>query len=260
MRLLIIFISTIVVLSFHISCTSHKEENSDTSKELISYQTEHYDTYSSNFIEREDGSIDTTKFSIDYPVFTENWVNELIQKELFNQSKPQSLAKNFLAEYDEYYEGTEQMFTPPWEGMTKVEVTHQTPQYITLRLHNFEYTGGAHGNYYYQYLNIDVPNKKALHLKDIIDPSKEDEFKRLAEAAFREDEGLSQTDSLNEKYFFENGEFEITQNSGLEEEGLTLLYNIYEIKPYSEGVTILTLEYDKLDQILSEEAKNLIQY
>jgi len=41
---------------------------------------------------------------------------------------------------------------------------------------------------------------------------------------------------------------------------LTLLYNIYEIKPYSEGVTVLTLEYDKLDQLLSEEAKNLIQY
>ncbi|RKD13672.1 hypothetical protein BCY91_08845 [Pelobium manganitolerans] len=130
-----------------------------------------------------------------------------------------------------------------WEQ--SITVKFQDTNLIVFASESYVYTGGAHGMPSLLYSNFDLKNEKDIKLEDILIKDYKKPLTRVAESIFRKNEGLSQTDSL-ENYFFENKVFYLNDNFAVTQKGLLFTYNVYEIKSYAEGMTDLFIPYQKI--------------
>jgi hypothetical protein len=122
----------------------------------------------------------------------------------------------------------------PWVIEIEGEVMYQSSEHLSLQMVHREYLGGAHPNQWTRYVIFDRGTGRSLTLQDLTqDPAM---VQQLAERFFRQQHGLSPDADLNQAgYTFPRGEFLLTDNLGLTEEGLTFHYDAYEIAPYAMG-------------------------
>lgn len=115
---------------------------------------------------------------------------------------------------------------------------------FTAMIKDSEFMGGAHGN--------TATLVQSYSLKDgmQIDFSKRygARLNELAEEKFRAHHGLSANEPLNEAGFiFPEEGFILPDNMGYTSKGLTLIYNPYEVAPYSSGSTVLDISISDLE-------------
>jgi Protein of unknown function (DUF3298) len=116
---------------------------------------------------------------------------------------------------------------------------------LCLRLNNSEYyEGAAHGMYGVSMLTFDLNNGKKISMKDLFLPNTENALNQLGEKLFYETNG-------KEDWFFAPGEFKLTDNFGLRSDGITFIYNPYEIGPYSAGAPEVFIPYTKLSAYIN---------
>lgn len=128
-----------------------------------------------------------------------------------------------------------------WEALIDGEVTYQSPEITSIAINNYLNTGGAHGNMNISFLNFNSQTGEILQLEDYI--KNEVEFTKLAEKYFtlKVKEELDENDFNN--HFF-GDDFQLPETIGFSNEGVILLYNVYEIAPYSEGITEFTIPFE----------------
>jgi hypothetical protein len=51
--------------------------------------------------------------------------------------------------------------------------------------------------------------------------------------------------------YFDPNNFTLPENIGFDDDGLILLYNTYEIAPYSSGLTEIHIPFDEIDSLLT---------
>lgn len=156
----------------------------------------------------------------------------------------------FFNDYQEYLSFAE-MSTMPWSMETMGKVIHQSPEIWNVALENYQFTGGAHPNTHTVFLNFDLDSGQLLDWADVLADSLG--FVHLAEAAFREVWDIADDANLDEAGFFWGESFHPPANFSLEEKGLRLYYNTYEIAPYALGPTDYILPYDQLQEVLKPE-------
>ncbi|MDR2823882.1 MAG: RsiV family protein [Prevotellaceae bacterium] len=114
----------------------------------------------------------------------------------------------------------------------------------------YENSGGAHGSNYWFYFNFDLANGHWLIEKDLFSDSYEQTLTDLIKNTIIEDN--KQTNIDNGIYSLDsikpNGNFFIS------DEGITYLFNIYEIAPYHVGQTEVFLPYSKLKAIIRKDS------
>lgn len=135
-----------------------------------------------------------------------------------------------------------------WSEQTNFWVMYNDDGLVVLNHHLYSYTGGAHGNYASDYLCIDATNKKVLKLEDImlVDTAKlvpllNTETRKLY--SMKEEEPLNEYLLADELYV--PGQFYISHK------GITFVYTIYEIAPYSDGEVNLFIPYNKITDMLT---------
>ena len=149
--------------------------------------------------------------------------------------------------FEQAYRAARQAFPEeqtPWEAAVEGRVAYAGPDWISVRLEGHIFTGGAHGFTRVRYLlfdrNIPAETEPATLFRDT--PG----FTALAETAFREANGIPSDAGINSTGFmFEEGAFALPETIGLEEEGVMLLYNPYEIASYAEGPIALLIPWEK---------------
>jgi len=156
----------------------------------------------------------------------------------------------FFNDYQEYLHFSE-MSAMPWSMETMGRVIYQSPEIWNVALENYQFTGGAHPNTHTVFLNFDLDSGQLLDWSDVLTDSLG--FVHLAEAAFREVWDISDEVNLDEAGFFWGESFHPPANFSLEEEGLRLYYNTYEIAPYALGPTDFILPYEQLNRVLKPE-------
>ena len=102
---------------------------------------------------------------------------------------------------------------------------------LVYRIDYNEFTGGAHGIYMSTFLNMDLRTLSPIRLEDIF---------------------------VGEYHDTSTGDLEPTENFYLSEKGITFYYNIYEIAPYVMGPVEITLPYEIMSHLLSDEKGVLI--
>ena len=143
-------------------------------------------------------------------------------------------------------------FKQDWNISIDTEVKNKDDEIISILSSVESYLGGAHGNHWKDFLNFDARNGKVITWKDII--TDEIKFLKIAEAGFRSERKLSpNTDLEREGYFFDGGVFKLPENIGFSEQGAILIYNPYEVAPYSMGSIEFIIPWEEISIITTKQ-------
>lgn len=134
---------------------------------------------------------------------------------------------------------------------TGFEVFYNSKDFVSIVLNHYQFTGGAHGNYFAVGYNINLSDGSFLSLADIVQPGKLDLLAYECEETILE---KYQANSLFEAGLFEN-EIIISEDQDfyIIPGALVLQFDPYEIGPYAMGEITAEISFDKIKDILSED-------
>ena len=180
-----------------------------------------------------------------------NNLNTTIEKELIKAIPNSDTYKSLneaLDAFNEQYKRFSKEFaeeSQPWELYIETEIAYESEEVITIVISSYSDTGGAHGNDKIQLLNFNPKTGDLYSQSEIInDISK---FKILAESYFLKN---LESEALNISEYFFGKSFQLPENMGFSEEGLILLYNVYEIASYSQGYTEFVIPFEEASNYL----------
>lgn len=130
-----------------------------------------------------------------------------------------------------------------WEAQIDGEIMYNSPSIISLALTSYLDTGGAHGLMKITFLNIKASTGEKIAINDIINDIKA--FKHVAEPYFK--------NAISDKVVFESEleTFTLPENIGYSDEGIVLLYNAYEIAPYSTGIIEFVIPFNEIESYIN---------
>jgi hypothetical protein len=202
---------------------------------------------------------------LSYPLYlgqeVESSINEEIERLLIKsivfEEPVESLAlavSNYLDAFEKF--AVEYGSFSEWFIEIQVEETFQNDELLTILINSSSFLGGAHPNYYQNLLNFDIQKGGQIPLKGLkINLGKlfdlvEEKFKAYHEVP----EGISLEE--DGRFFLKNDkDFFLPMNMGFDNEGLVVIYNPYEIGPYTLGMTVIQIFWDELEGIASAELK-----
>ncbi len=211
------------------------------------------------FPKKEESPVGRAEYKYLYTTATDEnskWLNNSLKKifpvktALSWDAAIKDLTKTYLSDYKKSIleelkeQGNDSTsYTMNYEQNTTQSVKYNGNGYVVVDLFDYEYTGGAHGNYGDVLYCFDVQNKKQLTLKDIV---KVDDrtLQKLLESNFKKQYKVKQGEQLN-TYLFENylkpgDKFYFTEN------GLVFLYNPYEVASYAQGTIEVFISFGQL--------------
>jgi len=241
----------------HSNTNKQKETGATNAADTLTYVYEDYIKYSENLIKTSE-TTDTSFYAASYPVFVDSTANLSVRTALLGNDTAtvEETAASFIKEFDRFY--ASDPFPRVWTSESHAKVHHITPTYLALVIHASSYTGGAHGNYATIFKHYDLQAREWLTLDDIVAPSFQNELTAVAERYFRRQENLGVNQSLEDAYFFDNGQFSLPDNFALDPDSMLFLYTIYEIKPYVNGETELRVPYTDIERLLTDRAKRIV--
>ena len=129
-----------------------------------------------------------------------------------------------------------------WEVQIDGEVLFQSYEIISIAITVYQNTGGAHGNTSITFLNFEAESGNRIPNSKLI--SNLEKFEEIAKTYF--DKAINNKDVL-----FDAEIFQLPENIAYNNEGLVLLYNTYEVAPYSTGIIDFTIPFEEIDSYLT---------
>ncbi|HLV13650.1 MAG TPA: DUF3298 and DUF4163 domain-containing protein [Xanthomarina sp.] len=130
-----------------------------------------------------------------------------------------------------------------WEAQIDGEVMYQSSDVISISITTYINTGGAHGSLNIRFLNFNAQTGAPLRNEDLFEDYLG--FTDMAKTYFYEE--IADKREL----YFEPDTFQLPENIGLTEDGVILLFNTYEIAPYSTGITEIHIPWSELQSVLN---------
>ncbi len=252
---------TIVANSCQSNPNSGKHEAHQTSRDTLPYKVVDFFKNSPYFLDGEQG-IDTTYFYASYPDFENKKINQLLRSSILidGEDSIQQAADSFLSGFNEFVEdSSDPTYHTAWFREIRTNILVNRPSLLSIATEIDDFSGGAHGNHVKLIANFDLVNDKKIVFNDLVSREKQKEFIKIAEKYFRKMERLGDYERLDGKYFFENGQYALAENFGLERNSLLFYYNPYEIKSYAEGSTSLRIPYEAIEHLLTDSGKVYVQ-
>lgn len=166
----------------------------------------------------------------------------------------QEMANNFVTDYEEIQKEEEGASFSGWFSDLSVDVTYNSTTIINMTLDYTDYMGGAHPNGFLRSLLFDTQSGKKLEIDNLI--SNMDKFKQIAENEFRKTFDIGKEESLNSHdFWFDNDKFSLPQNIFVENDGLQLVYNRYEISSYARGYIYVSIPFHLIKDLLKINIK-----
>ncbi len=164
-----------------------------------------------------------------------------------DKSDLNTVLKDFNSEYVNFKKEFPDASEPVWELHIETEILYQSIDIITLAISTYEFQGGAHGNDKIKFLNLNAKSGEVLNQNDIIESN--NAFKILAEKHFIKSLATKE-DELNMEDFFFGKSFQLPENIGFSDDGLVLLYNVYEVASYVQGYTEFVIPFEAVESYL----------
>lgn len=124
---------------------------------------------------------------------------------------------------------------------------------LTYRTYKNEYSGGPHGMYTTEFINLNLSNLQPILLDELFLEDYQETLTNLLWYQLALDNQVENRDELEEMGYGTTGDLTATENFYLNKDGITFYYNVYEIAPYAMGPTQITLSYDMLEYILNTD-------
>jgi len=130
-----------------------------------------------------------------------------------------------------------------WEAQIDGDLMYQSSEIISIALSSYLNTGGAHGILTIYFLNFDATT--GLQIKNEMLFNDIEAIKPITESYFNDFIEENNSD------VFEADKFSLPQNIGYEDEGIVMLYNVYEVAPYASGIIQFTIPYNEISTYLN---------
>ena len=182
-------------------------------------------------------------------ISTNDYTKNNLQKILLEQ-KEQYFSENApdLNEFDN--EDESDMFYA-LDDAINMEVFSRKDNFLTMIYTYSGYGGGAHGYYNEIYKIFDIKNRKPVLLEDIIINTDEETWSSTLMNKLPDEDGniadmlLVDTISLTDNFYFDN-------------EGITFVYNKYEIAAYAAGVIYIKIPFKDIKGLLTPDFTKLV--
>jgi hypothetical protein len=230
-----VFLFSVGVFMFFFNC----EEPTKTTFSDISISTENNNIVEIN-IPKANGNSNATDYintSIEETVI--NALHIGAPNDIQYRTIEESIA-SFNKEYEDFKTDFPESFQI-WEAQIDGEVIFQSPEIISISITSYLNTGGAHGILNIFFLNFESITGKQIMNTELF--TNIGAFKQIAQIHFNE--AIKEKDML-----FESDKFELPENISYTEDGLVLLYNTYEIAPYSTGIIEFSIPFDEIESYL----------
>jgi hypothetical protein len=133
-----------------------------------------------------------------------------------------------------------------WEALFDGEVIYQSAEIICVAINGYTNTGGAHGNMNITLYNFDAQTGEVIENADLITDM--EGFTKIIKANFKKEIDIDGESEFGD--FFFGDDFHLPANIGFTDEGLLILYNVYEIASYAQGITEFTIPFDEIDRFI----------
>lgn len=164
-------------------------------------------------------------------------------------------AENFKSAYEQIKNDFPDEYDLSWESTVDGVICYEDKQLLAVCMETYSFTGGAHGYGSSHYLLFDKKKGDLIDKESLLtDP---EAFALFAENKFRQQFEIRDELPLNEQgYMFDGDQFHLPNNIGYTSTGLKLIYNPYEIAPYSEGQIIIEIPYEEVNDYLRFKGKS----
>ena len=180
----------------------------------------------------------------------QDWLDQLLLRQFepqqTNLTNREQLATFYQQEFN--LDKTEDAFNQ--ELSKTLNFLSQRGKLALFSLRTYSYSGGAHGMYRTQYLNIDLARQRLLTFNDVF---KADSRASLKAALW---DIYTQYGAIHEDEVFTNKQdFNVPDNFYLAIDGVHFVYELYEIASFAEGEQELVIGWSQLQDWLTEDFK-----
>lgn len=175
--------------------------------------------------------VDSVNAFITQHFFGKSSNNESLQQMV--KAEADSFYRNYLRDFEEFNQAD---FPLTYQRDVRLHIAFHNEKYVTLENENYEYMGGAHGNYSTLYYVFSMESGKQVPLAELYPDTVK--LNRLAQQLFYKQKNIDTTIAINDQgYWFEKNKFSLNSNFGLLKDTLVFIFNPYEITGYAEGLT-----------------------
>ena len=175
--------------------------------------------------------------------YTENYISEYRRdlEPMYAEDEKDKEDESSIGAWYSYYKGIES------------HVQYYKKHLLVYRINYNEYTGGAHGIYMSTFLNMDLRTLSPIRLDDIFVGEYQEALTDLLWNQLMADNKVTTRQEVEDMGYTSTGDLEPTENFYLSPKGITFYYNIYEIAPYVMGPVEITLPYEIMSHLLSDD-------
>lgn len=175
------------------------------------------------------------------------------------------IVRDYTVDSENLYDYAEEFITQngtdyfySFSNYQQLGVARHDEAVVSLIVLSSLYSGGSHPNSVQVAYNLDIENQRILRLEDVIDPEGTDALAALVRAGVDEKftvidggNGLFEdyADTIDNSMVYGS----MTPYWYLNDKGLVIFYNQYELGPYAAGIIKVELPYTKLGGILMKE-------
>jgi len=187
-------------------------------------------------------------------------INSKILKELLrpigsekNNKNFEELMQNFVDEYKNFKEEFPEA-QQEWEIKRNAANNFNDDNILSCTFREYSYLGGAHPNTFSTFTNFNLKSGEILDLSDILIDGFLNELNDIAEPIFRKEKDLKEDINLTEAgFWFDDDEFSVNNNFSIGKDGLSFLYNNYEITSYAYGPTKIFIPYKSIKKLIKPD-------
>jgi hypothetical protein len=114
----------------------------------------------------------------------------------------------------------------------------------------YQYTGGAHGGTFITCRNLRLEDGSLVTLDNYFKPGYEKVLIPILEQKLLEYAECSSRDELDEHGYFSNEPMFVSPNFEIRQDTIDFIYNQYDIAPYAQGITTLSVPEDLIRDII----------
>ena len=266
-KILLVFTALLISVSF-ISCgekdgTTTGKDSTEVSKK-DSEPRFHNMKITRTHDNCEIGSDSCTYIQIMYPMFesgkAKDVINTFIDTTLLRNvygmgdttySSLEAMANAFISDFADFRKEFSDTPYNMWYSKSDMKVAKTTRNIYNMEFTLEAFTGGAHGMYLDYFYTLDKETGKQLMLKDLLAPGFETKLNTLVDMSFRKEKGIGPDEPLTgEKGGLFDNKIEYNENFQVTDDGITFVYNQYEIAPYSTGVIKVPVTFQSMGQMV----------
>lgn len=148
---------------------------------------------------------------------------------------------------------------PRYEIVLAAEVKRSTPTVVVIELHNYLYSGGAHGMSNVQYINWLPRFDRIITLNDLILPGRMKAFEAALHKQYKKWLESNEFAKSDQADYLKMWPFQFSDNAALMEDGIAITFGHYVLGPYALGMPTILVPFSELRGVINTGLLKRIQ-